>query len=110
MAPPGGSQLDGHALFRYPHAADVPDLLGVYVRLGGMHGDQRLRANRANDVQKIGAGLVAGGQEGFVVRSTYPFYYGQFGENVAKYVRPNHVTTDVHWSKQPIVKNEVKFK
>jgi hypothetical protein len=59
------------------------------------------------NLQKCGEKLVAAGQEGFVVRSIYPFYYGQFQDNIAKYVRPNHVTTDVHWSKQPIVRNEV---
>jgi len=58
-------------------------------------------------LQKNGEKLVAKGQEGFVVRSIYPFYYGQFQDNIAKYVRPNHVTTDVHWSRQPIQKNEV---
>jgi hypothetical protein len=58
-------------------------------------------------LQECGEKIVAAGQEGFVVRSTYPFYYGQFQDNIAKYVRPNHVTTDVHWSRQPIQKNEV---
>jgi hypothetical protein len=61
----------------------------------------------AATLQKCGADIVARGQEGFVVRSVYPFYYGQFQDNIAKYVRPNHVTTDAHWSKQPIRRNEV---
>lgn len=57
---------------------------------------------------KIGNKVIADGHEGIVIRSTYPFYYGQFRDNVAKWVRPNHVQTDVHWSRQKIVRNEVK--
>lgn len=47
------------------------------------------------------------GHEGIVVRNAYPFHYGQFEDNVAKYVRANHVQTNKHWSTQQIIKNEV---
>lgn len=35
--------------------------------------------------------------EGYVVRLASEFTYSQFGTSVAKFVRPNHVTTDAHW-------------
>ena len=57
----------------------------------------------------IGRKLVLGGHEGFVLRNKYPFYYGQFADNVGKYVRVNHVTTDKHWTKQKIIRNKLKF-
>lgn len=35
--------------------------------------------------------------EGYVVRTTDGFPYREFKSRVAKFVRPNHVTTDRHW-------------
>lgn len=35
--------------------------------------------------------------EGFVVRNANSFHYDNFGTNVAKYVRANHVQTDAGW-------------
>jgi hypothetical protein len=37
--------------------------------------------------------------EGYVVRRTHGFLGNSFAENVCKYVRAGHVTTDSHWSK-----------
>lgn len=54
---------------------------------------------------KVSEGVIADGHEGIVVRSAYPFHYGQFSNNVAKYVRANHVQTDKHWSTAPIIRN-----
>ncbi|ERJ07454.1 RNA ligase protein [Halorhabdus tiamatea SARL4B] len=51
--------------------------------------------------------VVDRGGEGIVVRPKYPFHYGQFTDVVGKYVRPNHVTTDEHWSKGETVVNIV---
>ncbi len=50
------------------------------------------------------------GQEGYVVRLADGFDLQDFGGSVAKYVRPNHVTTDSHWMHQEIVKNGLKAK
>lgn len=36
-------------------------------------------------------------QEGFVIRIADEFDYNNFGTSVAKWVRKQHVTTDVHW-------------
>jgi hypothetical protein len=46
-------------------------------------------------------------REGFVVRYTSGFHLSEFGSNVAKWVRQNHVTTDEHWLNKPLVKNEL---
>lgn len=48
------------------------------------------------------------GHEGLIVRSAYPFHYGQFGQRLGKFVRPNHVETDEHWSHQEVTRNEVR--
>lgn len=45
--------------------------------------------------------------EGYVVRNQEAFLYADFGKNVAKYVRANHVQTDKHW-KTTWVKNHIK--
>lgn len=55
----------------------------------------------------MAAKVIDQGHEGIVVRNVYPFHYGQFARYVAKYVRPNHVQTDDHWSRQKMVPNEV---
>jgi len=51
--------------------------------------------------------VISQGHEGIIIRSTFEFHHSQFGENVMKYVRPNHVQTDKHWKDQKITKNEV---
>jgi hypothetical protein len=45
--------------------------------------------------------------EGYVVRTCQGFAYGDFARHVAKYVRPNHVQTSVHWMEQAIVPNQI---
>jgi hypothetical protein len=47
-------------------------------------------------------------QEGYVVRVSESFSYGDFHKSVAKFVRKNHVQTEEHWKNQIIVKNGVK--
>jgi RNA ligase len=46
--------------------------------------------------------------EGYVVRNVESFSYDDFGNNVAKWVRAKHVTTDEHWMFQQIVPNILK--
>jgi hypothetical protein len=47
-------------------------------------------------------------QEGYVVRVTDKFSFGEFKKKVGKYVRKNHVQTVKHWMHgQPIEKNEL---
>jgi len=52
--------------------------------------------------------IVDMGHEGIVIRSKFPFHYGEFGQRLGKYVRPNHVKTDEHWSHQSITPNELR--
>jgi len=46
--------------------------------------------------------------KGYVVRNTYDFNYNSFSDNIAKYVRENHVQTDKNWFFQPMIKNELE--
>lgn len=46
--------------------------------------------------------------EGYVVRLADAFTYENFARSVAKWVRPNHVTTDKHWRHQPIQVNGLR--
>lgn len=52
--------------------------------------------------------VVEQGHEGIVVRSAYPFHYGQLEQRLGKYVRPGHVKDGAkHWSKRPLVQNKL---
>jgi hypothetical protein len=39
------------------------------------------------------------------MRTTREFSYSEFGSNVTKYVRANHVQTDKHWKEGPFIPN-----
>lgn len=43
--------------------------------------------------------------EGYVVRVARSFKMTEFTNHVAKFVRPNHVTTSEHWMTQPVIPN-----
>lgn len=45
--------------------------------------------------------------EGFVVRVTDSFEYGDFSKSVAKWVRKNHVQTSDHWMHSSIIPNGI---
>lgn len=60
-----------------------------------------------NDLIEKAHSVVDNGGEGIVVRSKYPFHYGQFGQRLGKYVRENHVKTDEHWSHKEVVENQI---
>lgn len=45
--------------------------------------------------------------EGYVVRNADGFLYKDFGENVAKWVRANHVVTDTHWMHSEVIPNKL---
>lgn len=61
-----------------------------------------------NDVAGWAKKVISDGHEGIVVRSAYSYPWNKFNQNIAKYVRANHVNTDQHWSQQKVVRNEVK--
>lgn len=58
-------------------------------------------------VKKIANEVVARGGEGIVVRLQDAFEYEDFGNSIAKFVRPNHVQTDKHWTQSKIEANKL---
>jgi RNA ligase len=60
-----------------------------------------------NSIRKLCKWAVDEGKEGIVVRNFDSFLTENFDQNVAKYVRKNHVTTDQHWTKN-WTKNNLK--
>lgn len=50
-------------------------------------------------IYQIAQEVVERGGEGIVIWNTEAFHIDEFHLNVAKYVRANHVQTDVHWTK-----------
>ncbi|MGZ8924335.1 MAG: RNA ligase family protein [Nitrososphaeraceae archaeon] len=46
--------------------------------------------------------------EGYVIRVVEAFQFAQFGTNMAKFVRPNHVQTSQHWMTDKIIPNQLK--
>ena len=59
-----------------------------------------------SNIMMYGDSIIKSGHEGIVVRNMDSF--NNFSENVAKYVRPNHVRTNEHWTKQKIIRNICK--
>lgn len=47
--------------------------------------------------------------EGYVVRCADTYLLSDFGINIAKYVRENHVQTDQHWSQAEIIPNKLRL-
>ena len=56
-------------------------------------------------IRKIGENLNLEQCEGFVVRNIEQFHYGDFSQNVAKWVRSNHVQTDAYWMHREVIPN-----
>jgi hypothetical protein len=48
--------------------------------------------------------------EGYVVRTIEAFSYETFDLHVAKWVRPNHITSDEHWMNKEIIPNRLGVK
>lgn len=57
----------------------------------------------AEEIKKIPLTIAA--QEGYVVRTTDSFPEKDFQNNVAKFVRKNHIKTSDHWMSEAIVRN-----
>ncbi len=58
-------------------------------------------------IKKIIGSLDTRHNEGVVWRNSCSFHYDDFGLNVAKWVRPNHVQTNKHWSHQAVITNHL---
>lgn len=53
--------------------------------------------------------VIDNGGEGIVVRTKYPFHYGQFSRRIGKYVRENHVKNNKkHWKYREKKTNKIK--
>lgn len=87
--------LDWDATVRFLRDLGIPT---PRVLWRGTLDEKALRAIRA-------LRLDLGRQEGYVVRTVAGFDRGEFAARVAKWVRPNHVQTDVHWMRAEIVPN-----
>ena len=61
------------------------------------------------ELKKIANNLDTTKVEGYVFRNVERFHYDDFSDNVAKWVRPKHVTTDQHWMFQKIVPNKLRI-
>ncbi|MFG2848462.1 RNA ligase family protein [Kitasatospora sp. NPDC048296] len=86
------------------HCLDWDDTVRFLRRLGipvprvlwrGRYDERALRALRL-DLDR---------QEGYVVRTVKGFPRAEFGERIAKWVRPQHVRTDTHWMHAAVVEN-----
>lgn len=60
-----------------------------------------------NKIKQLAKEVIADGHEGIVVRNYNGFRYQDFSNNIAKYVRPNHVQTDKHWTQREIESNKL---
>lgn len=69
----------------------------------------KLQLSNINDLTNVitefGNQYISSGGEGIVIRNASEFL--DFGNNVAKYVRKNHVNTEQHWSQQKIIRNSL---
>jgi len=83
----------------------------VFIRPNGERFTTYLTSSYLEEMfrQAIINGSLLGGEhiEGFVIRNYYAFDNRDFEMNIAKWVRKDHVQTDVHWTNQKIIKNEL---
>ncbi|WP_369185636.1 RNA ligase family protein [Streptomyces sp. Y1] len=86
--------LDWDSTVRFLHRIGVPT---PRVLWRGRYDERALRS--------LAAGLDLERQEGYVVRTVRGFPRAEFGERVAKWVRPRHVRTDTHWMHAAVVPN-----
>ncbi|MCX4750273.1 AAA family ATPase [Kitasatospora sp. NBC_01287] len=84
--------LDWDATVRFLHRGGVPT---PRVLWRGVFDERALRALRVDPAR----------EEGFVVRAVEGFARAEFGQRVAKWVRPHHVRTDTHWMHAAVVPN-----
>ncbi|WP_371478498.1 RNA ligase family protein [Kitasatospora sp. NBC_00315] len=94
----------GFSVWTGPRCLDWDATVRLLRRLGipvprtlwrGVFDERALRALRLDPAR----------QEGYVVRTVAGFERADFGQRVAKWVRPGHVRTDTHWMYAPVVEN-----
>lgn len=98
----GFSVWDGEQCLGWRDTLDWFSLLGiepVTVLYEGLYDEAKIR--------ELYKDSDANEHEGYVIRKTSSFLYSDFSNNVAKFVRANHVRTSNHWSQESITKNEL---
>lgn len=60
-----------------------------------------------DDKELLHAGQDWTKKEGYVIRLRDSFHFSDFDKSLAKFVRKNHVQTDEHWLRQPLVQNQL---
>ena len=91
---PADTCLDWDATVRFARRLGAPTPRVLY---RGRHDEKAIRA--------LAKQLDPDGQEGYVVRAATSFPRDAFASHVAKWVRPDHVQTDVHWMQAAVVPN-----
>lgn len=83
-----------------------------FCNLLGLHRVPVIKIELFNEysLMKLSESLNLSKTEGFVIRNIDSFDYTNFKNNVAKFVRPNHVTSSSHWMNEKIVPNILKQK
>lgn len=97
----------------WPETETVADVLGfpttpvIYCESSDDNATFETEHEAKDELVRYARNVIDSGGEGIVVRSKFPFHYGQFSNKLGKYVRENHVKTDEHWSAREIVENRV---
>ena len=94
--------FDGDVCLSWKDTVDwckLLNLVHVPVLYSGLWDEAKIRACM------IGKSTQGGEQEGYVVRNVEASPFQKFAENIAKYVRKNHVQTSDFWLNEPIVPN-----
>ncbi len=90
----GKTWLSWEEVAFYAEAMDLP-LVPVYEK--SLYDEHTIQASIMNGMKQ---GSAFGDTiEGFVCRNSAAFDESQFTQNVLKYVRKNHIQTDIHWTK-----------
>lgn len=58
-------------------------------------------------LKKLALNFDSVNKEGYVIRNIESFHYDNFTDNVGKYVREKHITTDEHWMFSKITPNKL---
>lgn len=94
------------------YCLDIQQTREWFELLGIIHvpiiNEQTLLGNWYDSMLVCANFLISQGKEGIVIRNSDTFHYDDFGINVAKYVRANHVNTDSHWMHSEMKINKLK--
>lgn len=85
------------------------DTLIIFSELG-IHTPEQISSDTSlslKEIDDIFHNKYGNKHEGYVIRVFDEFKYEDFGKSVAKYVRANHVQTDVHWMYKEVIPNKL---